>query len=69
MSHIKSMLQCYLQGIANLFDFTGVLFPHSSPITTSCNISNALASDWKAIGQDMQRALDRYSSYYIEVFE
>ncbi len=66
MSYIRKALMQYLEGAAYLFDFAGALFPSPKPHPEHRRIAQALESDWKMIGCDMRRALERFERQHSE---
>ena len=61
LTGVLHALPSFLVGVARLFDFWGLF--NSSDMTSSGRISDAqaLSSDWRAIGHDIDRAISSYS--------
>lgn len=53
-----SALPSFLTGVARLFDFWGLF---SSQTTGKISDSQALSSDWRAIGRDIHKAARSYA--------
>jgi hypothetical protein len=67
VSQLKNALKHYLEGAANLFDFAGALFSLPKSEVDHRSIGQSLESDWKMIGRDMQKAIERFGSQSSEV--
>jgi hypothetical protein len=48
----------FFTGLARLFDFWGLFSPHGNGKVSD---SKALSSDWRAVGQDIQKAVRSYA--------
>lgn len=52
----------FLEGMARLFDFGDTLSEYNSSLTPEQADRLAIASDWRAIGMDMWRAVDEFAA-------
>jgi hypothetical protein len=50
----------FLEGTARIFDFASVLQNYRSDATEAEADTNALKSDWMAVGEDIQHAIHIY---------
>lgn len=51
----------FLSGIARLFDFWGLYDSYNSSRTREIADSKALYSDWRTVGRDVKRSMNRYA--------
>ncbi len=51
----------FVEGIARLVDFCGALDQYNSSTTSSKADSNAIASDWKVVGNDFSRVIKAHN--------
>jgi len=47
----------FVEGVARLFDFAGTLNTYNSSPTGEAADRRAIGADWRAIGQDIERAV------------
>lgn len=55
---MSKSIKSFWKGVGQSIDITGALAPRSAKSSALAS-KNALASDWKAIGRDIQNALDK----------
>lgn len=58
---MRKSTKFFIKGIGQSIDIGGVLAPRSVK-SDSYASKDALASDWKAVGRDIQKALDKARS-------
>lgn len=55
MKRLREAIEPFLRGMASILDFTGSL--REMPDTDPDADARALASDWRAVGDDLRRAM------------
>jgi len=50
----------FLRGVSSLFDYSGVLSKYNMSETDDMADSNAIRSDWEAVGCDLVKAISEY---------
>jgi hypothetical protein len=63
--HKPARWESYFLGIASIFDFGGSL-RRRRPSLKFPSPNDSLHSDWQAIGDDMRRAIHRFTSQHPE---
>jgi hypothetical protein len=56
-----------LTGVARLFDFWGLFDAYNTSRDTRAADAKALAADWRAVGADLQAAIDRFADEHPEL--
>ena len=54
----------FLQGVASVIDMRGRLYGYKIPEDAQKADSEALASDWKVVGQELAKAIQVYDQDY-----
>jgi len=57
----RSTLPSFLTGVARLFDFWGLFTAHDFDRNGKVTDSQALSSDWRAVGHDIHKAVRSYA--------
>lgn len=57
----RSTLSSFLAGMARLFDFWGLFTAHDLGHNGKVTDSQALSSDWRAVGHDIHKAVRSYA--------
>jgi hypothetical protein len=58
-----------LEGAARILDFGDTLTEFNSSSTPEEADLLAVSSDWQAVGEDLQRSMDRFASEHPELFK
>ncbi len=58
--NLKTIVNSFLRGFGSVLDISGISYKTNIQKYTSKTDAEAIASDWRAVGDDMRKAMGNY---------